>query len=149
MPISQARRLLIPAVLLVSACTGPVPGVLTLAPAGMRLSGTCTPHADGTLAMAGDCSAESAIYVDAGTVTITVTAAATSATHPLSIGLWLGGTNLGTHRVESTDRVAMPFHGRASASGPLPLQLLVHADTPSAAAPAPTLTVEKVVVTEP
>lgn len=148
MPIAAARRVLIAAVLLVSACTQPpVPGVLTLAPAGMRISGNATPHPDGTLTMADACAAEAEVYVDAGTVTITVTASASTADRPTSIELWFAGSSIGSQPVPSGARTAVPFHARAHSSGPFALRLLAHAvgGDPGAAA----LEVEKVVITEP
>jgi hypothetical protein len=149
MALSDACRGLATALLLASACSQPVPGVLTLAPAGMRLSGTCTPHPDGTLTMAADAIAESEAYVDAGTVTITVTAATSTTDHPMSVELWFAGTSIGSHRVPSTERIAIPFHGRTRASGPVAIRLLAHDDSPGGTAGAATLNVEKVVITEP
>jgi len=146
--LSKARCILFTAACFMSACTQPVPGVLTLAPAGMRISGTNTPRPDGTLAMAADCIAESEVYVDAGTVTITVTASASMPDHALTLELWFAGTSVGSRRVQSTDPTALAFHSRASASGPVAIRLVVHADPPGSTA-AGMLEVEKVVITEP
>lgn len=149
MPLSHAYRSLATALLFASACSQPVPGVLTLAPAGMRLSGTCTPHPDGTLTMAANASAESEAYVDAGTVTITVTAATSVTDHPMLIELWFAGTSIGSQGVPSTERVAIPFHARTRASGPVAIRLIAHDDSAGGTAGAATLNVEKIVITEP
>ena len=152
MQISDARRVLVTAalvtvVLSANACTQPVAGVLTLAPAGMRLGGTCTRHADGTLTMAAGASAESDVYVDAGTVTITVTAAASTLDQPTSIEVWFAGASLGSQPVPSAERTAIRFHARARTSGPVAIRLVVHATAPGSTAASPTLEVEKIVIT--
>jgi len=147
MAMIPACRVLIVAVLCVSACTQPVPGVLTLAPAGMRISGTATPHPDGTLAMTDGCTAESEVYADAGTVTITITASASVPDRPASVEVWFAGTSIGSQPVPAGTRTAIAFHARSHSSGPFALRLVAHAAgaDPGAAA----VEVEKVVITEP
>jgi hypothetical protein len=81
-------------------------------------------------------------------VTITVTASAATVDQPMSIELWFAGTSLGSQRVQSTERAALPFHARARASGPVAIRLVAHANPPGVAAAA-MLNVEKVVITEP
>jgi len=149
MLIADARRILFTAALLLGACTQPGPGVLTLAPAGMRLGGTCTPHPDGTLTMAADASAESDVYVDAGTVTITVTAATGTPRQSMSLELWFGGTSIGSQSVGSIELTAIPFHARTRASGPVAIRLVAHEHSAGSAAASAMLDVEKVVITEP
>lgn len=147
MPRPNACRRLAITLLVVSACTQPVPGVLTLAPAGMRTTGTCTPHPNGTLTMAAPATAESEVYVDAGRVTVTVTAASADPDQPLSIELSFAGTNIGTSRVQTSQPTAFPFHAQMRASGPVAIRLAVRNDAP---APSPAmLDVEKVVITQP
>jgi len=130
------------------ACTRPVPGILTLAPAGMRLTGTTTPHADGTLAMSVEATAAAAVYVDAGAVTITVTAKTAADDQPVLIAVWLAGTRIGTERVQKATAASFAFHGQARSSGPTPLQIRCSADG-TAASPGNALEVQKVVVTQP
>jgi hypothetical protein len=130
-------------VLAVGACTRPIPGVLTLAPAGMHTTGACTPRPDGTLTMQAGAAAESVVYVDAGPVTLTVTAKASVVENPPVVELWLAGTSIGTASVQSTENHAYPFHGQARASGPTAVRM-VFSGTSAAA-----LDVEKIVITEP
>ena len=132
--------------LLLSACTRPVPGVLTLAPAGMRTTGTCTPHPDGTLTMSAGAAVESVAYVDAGAVTITVTAQSSSSESAASMELWFDGASVGTVRVQSTEATPFPFHVQARAGGPTAVRV-VFAD-PSGSI-STTLRLQKVVITEP
>jgi hypothetical protein len=130
-------------VLAVGGCTRPIPGILTLAPAGMHTTGTCTPHPDGTLTMQAGAAAESVVYVDAGTVTITVTAKAGAAESPPVVDVWLAGTSIGTAQIQSTEDHAYPFHGQAHASGPTAIRILFTGTSAAA------LEVEKIVITEP
>src|SRR5579862_6320648 len=143
MPIAGFRRGLAVALLAVGACTQPMPGVLTLAPAGMRITGIATPRLDGTLMMADGCTAEAEMFVDAGTATITVTAAAAAADRAATLELWFAGSSIGSQAVPPGARTALAFHARAPTSGPFALRLVAHAagGDPSAVA----VDVEKVV----
>ncbi len=141
------RRAVFVTLALLAACTRPVPGVLTLAPAGMRKTGACTAHPDGTLSMQAGAAVDSVIYVDAGTVTITVTAAIASGDQPAPIEVWLAAHRIGGARVESTELQPYPFHAEARTSGPTALRL-TFVDQPGGSA-AGTVHVEKVVITEP
>src|SRR6266481_2816681 len=118
------------AVVALGACTRPVPGVLTLAPAGMRTTGTCTPHPDGTLTMQAGAAAESVVYVDTGTVTITVTAKAGAADNPPVVDVWLAGSSLGSAQIQSTEHHAYPFHALTHASGPTAIRVLFTGTSP-------------------
>jgi hypothetical protein len=109
----------------------------------MHLTGTCTPHPDGTLTMQAGAVAESVVYVDAGPVTLTVTAKAGAVENPPVVELWLAGTSIGTAPIQSTENQAHPFHGQARASGPTAVRI-VFSGTSAAA-----LEVEKIVITEP
>src|SRR2546428_14156197 len=97
----HARIVAVAVILACGACTHPVPGVLTLAPAGMHTTGSCVPHPDGTLSMPAGATADSTVYVDAGGATITVTAKAGAAVDPPLIEVWFAGNRVGSTRVQS------------------------------------------------
>ena len=139
--------------LLLGACSHPMPGVLTLAPAGMRTTGACVSHPDGTLTMPSGSTADSPVYVDAGGVTITITAQASSATPPSRIEVWFAGTSIGSARLETTEVRPLAFHVHAGADGPTTLRIGyrtdAEADAEASAEVPPTVHLEKVVITEP
>ena len=155
-PISQVRidrrltaaALLLLAVGCIAGCRAPAAGVLTLAPAGMHTTGACSAQPDGTLIMAVGGSAEATAYVDAGPVTITVTVAAASL-RPARIEVWLAATTAGTAVLESSQPQALTFHTRARASGPASLRLTYGTEWADRGESAPTIHVEKIVVTQP
>jgi len=135
--------------LLFAACTHPPPGVLTLAPAGMRTTGSCVTHPDGTLRMPADTTADSTVYVDAGTVSITVTAKAESTEHTPVVEVWLAGNTLGRARVSSTESQPFPFHAQARTSGPTALRISVSSESASPASSQAVVDLGKIVITEP
>jgi hypothetical protein len=147
MPRRLFYRIFWGGVLLLTACTRPVPGVLTLAPAGMRTTGSCTANPDGTLTMSPGGVADSEVYVDAGDVTVTVTAKTSAADQPASMDVWFGGSCIGTTRVQSTDFAPFPFRARARASGPAAIRI-AFAGTSDAPGNA-VLHLEKIVITQP
>jgi hypothetical protein len=132
-----------------SACRRPPAGVLTLAPTGMHTTGACTAAADGTLAMAPGASADSTIYVDAGAVTVTVTAAPSSVDDHPQMELWLAGEKIGAVTPESTEDRAVRFSAQARTSGPTALRLAYVTEAGQSDRPAPALHVKKVVITQP
>ena len=132
-----------------SACRRPPAGVLTLAPAGMHTTGACTAAADGTLTMARGATADSTIYVDAGAVTITVTAAPSSVDDHPQLELWLAGERIGAVALESTEAQAVRFSAQARTSSPTALHLAYVTEAGQSDRPAPALHVEKVVITQP
>jgi hypothetical protein len=115
----------------------------------MHTTGNCTAAADGTLTMARGATADSTIYVDAGAVTITVTAAPSSVDDHPQIGLWLAGERIGAVALESTEAQAVRFSARAPTSGPTALRLAYVTEAGPSRQPTPTLHVEKVVITQP
>lgn len=135
--------------LLLGACAHPLPGVLTLAPAGMHTTGACVPHPDGTLTMPSGSTADSPVYVDAGGVTVTITAQASSATPPSHIEVWFAGTSIGSARLETTELRPLTFHVHAGADGPTTLRVGYRTDAEASADVPPTVHLEKVVITEP
>lgn len=154
-PISQAgihRRVqgAVPLFLLLfmAACRSPTAGVLTLAPAGMHTTGPCTPEPDGTLTMAAGASADATAYVEAGTVTVTVTAAPASPRR-LAIEMWLADAKAGRAVLQSPGLQTVAFHAHARAGGPATLRLLCTLDGDDHATSAPTIHVEKIVITQP
>lgn len=128
-----------------AGCTRPPAGVLTLAPAGMRTTGACTAKVDGTLTMTGAATAESVAYVDAGPVTITVTAQSLSAEAPAPMELWFDGAKVGSFQVSAAAPNAFPFHVDARDSGPTALRINLAAANNSPAA----VLLQKIVITEP
>jgi hypothetical protein len=139
--------------LLLGACSHSLPGVLTLAPAGMRTTGACVSHPDGTLTMPSGSTADSPVYVDAGGVTITITAQASSATPPSRIEVWFADASIGNARLETTEVRSLAFHAHAGADGPTTLRIGyrtdAEADAEASAEVSPTVHLEKVVITEP
>ena len=131
---------------LCGACTRAPAGVLTLAPAGMRITGTHVAHPDGTLTASPGVDAESGVYADAGQLTITVTARATAADHPIAFELWFGGVTVGSSRVDSLNPAAAAFHTEVRRSGPQVLRVRLTGDGQSAEAGA---VIEKIVITQP
>jgi hypothetical protein len=115
----------------------------------MHTTGACTAAADGTLTMDLGATADSTIYVDAGAVTITVTAAPSSVDDHPQIQLWLAGERIGAVALESTEPQAVRFSAQAHASGPTALRLAYVTEAGRGDRPAPTLHVEKVVITQP
>jgi hypothetical protein len=145
----RSRVFTIAALLAASACTRPVPGVLTLAPAGMRTTGACVPHPDGTLSLPVGATADSTVYVDAGDVTITVTAKAASDTYLPVLEVWFAGSILGSMRVPLPTLQPLRFHAHARSSGPTALRITL-ANPPDVPAPAgPVVDVAMIVITEP
>jgi len=132
----------------VVGCTRPVPGVLTLAPAGMTLQGTTQAQADGSLLMDPGATAESTVYVDAGGVSITITAEAAAVGRSSDLTLWFAGGAVGTVHVQGSHPQQFPFQVHARASGPTALRIVI---PPPAGAEAngPAVHVQKIVVTEP
>ncbi len=155
-PKSQARidgrfrpaTLLLAAVSL-AACRPPSAGVLTLAPAGMHTTAACVAQPDGTLTMPPRASADSMAYVDAGTVTITVTAAPSSLQQRPQIEVWLADAKVGTAMLQSAGSQSIPFHARARASAVTSVRLVYLTDAGDGESTAPTLHVEKVVIRQP
>jgi len=137
------------AMLLFASCTHPPPGVLTLAPAGMRTAGTCSAHPDGTLSMGAAATADATVYVDAGPVTITVTANAVSTARAAAVEVWFAGATVGRMRVSATEARPYAFHAQPRASGPTALRIGVSSEPEAAAATAALVDVAKVVITEP
>jgi hypothetical protein len=115
----------------------------------MHTTGTCTAAADGTLTMARGATANSMIYVDAGAVTITVTAAPSSVDDHPRIELWLAGERIGAVALESTEAQAVRFSAQARTSSPTALRLTYLTEAGQSDQPAPVLHVEKVVITQP
>jgi hypothetical protein len=146
---SRLAVLLCFAALSSNACRHPPVGVLTLAPAGMHTTGTCSAQPDGTLTMSPGASADSTIYVEAGAVTIAVTAAPSSLENHPQIEMWLADEKIGAATLESTEAQAVPFHMQARASGLTGVRLVYLAETSQGDEPAPALHLEKVVITEP
>ncbi len=137
------------AALAVCGCNQPVPGVLTLAPAGMRTTGACVSQRDGTLIMPAGATASAVVYVDAGTVTITVTGTPSSLAHPSQVELWVAGDRVGTLPLQEATAQALPFKIHARNSGPTALRIVYVAADTTGGETAPTLHLEKVVITEP
>lgn len=115
----------------------------------MHTTGACTAAADGTLTMGRGATADSTIYVDAGAVTITVTAAPSSVDDHPQIELWLAGERIGAVALESTEAQAVRFSAQARTSSPTALRLAYVAEAGQSDRPAPPLHVEKVVITQP
>lgn len=136
-------------VLLLAACNRPVAGVLTLAPGSMRTTESCTAHPDGTLTMPAGATASSEVYVDAGDVTVTVTAKVASGDHPPLMDVWFAGSSIGTTRVQSTAAAPFPFHARARASGPVAIRIAFSEEAGGNAATDAMLHLDKVVITQP
>lgn len=146
----RAPRCLVAFVLLLplgAACERTVPGVLTLAPAGMHATDNCVAQPDGTLTMPPGSQADAVAYVDAGTVTISVTAKASVNEPPALLELWFAGDRIGILSVERTESQPFVFHGRARRSGPTALRLAY--PQPAAGHGNAALAVEKVVITQP
>lgn len=136
--------MVLPVTLLLAACRPPVQaGVLTLAPAAMRLSGPCTPQSDGTLTMAASCTAEAEPYVGGPTATITVRANGALPDRPVRIAVWFAGEHIGDVDVTQVAGVTVALRGYARDAGPVPIRLV------SAGRDGATVTVEKLVITEP
>jgi hypothetical protein len=115
----------------------------------MHTTGACTAAADGTLTMARGATADSTIYVDAGAVTITVTAAPTSVDDHPQIELWLAGERIGAVALESSEAQAVGFSAQARSSGPTALRLAYVTEAEQSDRPAAALHLEKVVITQP
>ena len=103
---------------------------------------------DGTLVMHPGATAESTVYVDAGSVRITVTAQAAPSSGPTTVELWFAGSQVGTVHLESTQAQAFPFQVQARASGPTALRVAVPS-LPEAAPDNPALHLQKIVITQP
>ncbi len=140
---------LMAAALAACACNQPSPGVLTLAPAGLSTTGACTKQPDGTLIMPAGATASAVVYVDAGAVTITITASAASLAHRPQVELWVAGDRVGTLALEGTAAQALPFHVHTHSSAPTALRIVYRTADDAGDEPPPTLHLEKVVVTEP
>jgi hypothetical protein len=115
----------------------------------MHTTGACEAQADGTLTMPPGATADSIVYVDAGAVTITVTAAPSSLEHQPRIEMWFAGEKVGAVALESTESGPLPFHVQAHASGPTELRLGFLVEAGPGDGLGPTLHVEKVVITQP
>ncbi len=134
--------------LFIAACRSPTAGVVTLAPGGMHTAGPCTPEPDGTLTMAAGATADATAYVDAGDLTVTVTTAPASPRR-LAIEVWVADAKAGMVVPQSPERQSLAFHAHARASGPTTLRLvcILHGDEHGVS--APTIHVEKIVITQP
>lgn len=145
----RLRNTLLAAVLAACGCSHGSPGVLTLAPAGMRTTGACVSEPDGTVTMPAGATASAVVYVDAGAVTITVTGTASSLAHHPEVELWVAGDRVATLPLQSTTAQALPFHVHARSSGPTALRIAYVTDNGTDGEALPTLHLEKVVITEP
>src|SRR5574340_1399030 len=86
----------------VAACSQrPPAGVLPRAPAGMQITGPCTPEADGSLNMPAGCTANGTAYVDRGPVTITVAATAVGAA-TAALEVWFDARRIATLTVAAS-----------------------------------------------
>lgn len=145
----RLRNTLLAAAIAACSCSQRSPGVLTLAPAGMRTTGACVSEPDGTLSMPAGATVSAVAYMDAGAVTITVTGTASSLAHHPEVELWVAGDRVATLPLQSTAAQALPFHVRAQSSGPTALRIAYVTDNSTAGEAVPTLHLEKVVITEP
>lgn len=96
--------------------------------------------------MSAGATAQSVAYVDAGPITITVSAQASPPESVAPMEVWFDGTKVGAVQVPGTTLTALPFHVEARASGPTALRIVF---TAAADKTNTTLQLQKVVVTEP
>jgi hypothetical protein len=97
--------------------------------------------------MSAGATADSVVYVDAGAVTIAVTAKVSAAERPLSVEIWFDGRSVGSTQVQSTSAQPLRFNAQVRKSGPKALRIAVR--SASGATPADAIDVEKIVITQP
>lgn len=130
-------------------CQQPTPGILTLAPAGMRFGQTARPNPDGSLNLPAGGSADTTAYAAAGALTVAVTAASLPGAAAATIALHVDGVMVGSMAVSEASATTHDFVIDAARSGPHTLRLTVAVGDGVAPSAEPLLRLEKVVLHQP
>ncbi|MBI3786100.1 MAG: hypothetical protein HY270_22160 [Deltaproteobacteria bacterium] len=140
------RRALLALLLGLPACSQPISGVLTLAPAGMKYSDGCTANHDGTLEMPNGARAVQLAYMEGGAATLTATVRLVATDRPATADLYVEGDRVGHLDVTSKDDKSSAFQLVIAHSGPHAIRLEVHREDQE---PGPLVHFEKLVLTQP